>query len=53
MIDYELNGKTAIVTGGSDGLGRAAAKIISSRRSKCSYMCSKAKAFDECCKIHF
>ena len=43
MIDYELNGKTAIVTGGSDGIGRAAAKklaqeganvIICARREK-------------------
>ena len=43
MIDYELKGKTAIVTGGSDGLGRAAAKklaqeganlIICARREK-------------------
>ena len=28
MADYELKGKTAIVTGGSDGLGRATAIII-------------------------
>ena len=43
MIDYELNGKIAIVTGGSDGIGRAAAKklaqeganvIICARREK-------------------
>ena len=49
MIDYELKGKTAIVTGGSDGLGRAAAKKISSRRGKYNYMCPKRKAFDGCC----
>ena len=52
MIDYELKGKTTIVTGGSDGLGRAAAKKLA-RRSKCNYMCSKRKAFDGCCKIDF
>ena len=43
MIDYELKGNTAIVTGGSDGLGRATAKklaqeganvIICARREK-------------------
>jgi len=43
MIDYELKGKIAIVTGGSDGLGRATAKklaqeganvIICARREK-------------------
>ena len=43
MIDYELKGKTAIVNGGSDGLGRATAKklaqeganvIICARREK-------------------
>jgi len=28
MIDYGLAGKTAIVTGGSDGLGRATAKLL-------------------------
>ena len=28
MTDYELKGKTAIITGGSDGLGRAAAKKL-------------------------
>ena len=28
MIDYDLKGKTAIVTGGSDGLGRAAEKKL-------------------------
>ena len=43
MIDYELKRKIAIVTGGSDGLGRATAKklaqeganvIICARREK-------------------
>ena len=28
MADYELKGKTAIVTGASDGLGRATAKKL-------------------------
>ena len=28
MTEYELKGKTAIITGGSDGLGRAAAKKL-------------------------
>ena len=28
MIDYELKGKIEIVTGGSDGLGRAKAKKL-------------------------
>ena len=30
MIDYGLAGKTAIVTGGSDGLGRATAMLLAS-----------------------
>ena len=54
MIDYELNGKTAIVTGGSDGLGRAAAKklaqeganvIICARREK--HLMDAAKSISE------
>ena len=54
MIDYELKGKTAIVTGGSDGLGRAAAKklaqeganvIICARREK--HLMDAAKSISE------
>ena len=28
MIDYGLKGKTAVITGGSDGLGRATAELL-------------------------
>ena len=54
MIDYELKGKTAIVTGGSDGLGRAAAKklaqeganvVICARREK--HLLDAAKSISE------
>jgi NAD(P)-dependent dehydrogenase (short-subunit alcohol dehydrogenase family) len=54
MIDYELHGKTAIVTGGSDGLGRAAAKklaqeganvVICARREK--HLMNAAKSISE------
>ena len=54
MIDYELKGNTAIVTGGSDGLGRATAKklaqeganvIICARREK--HLMDAAKSISE------
>ena len=54
MIDYELKGKIAIVTGGSDGLGRATAKklaqeganvIICARREK--HLIDTAKSISE------
>ena len=54
MIDYELKGKIAIVTGGSDGLGRATAKklaqeganvIICARREK--HLMDAAKSISE------
>ena len=54
MIDYELKGKIAIVTGGSDGLGRATAKklaqeganvIICARREK--HLLEAAKSISE------
>ena len=54
MIDYEIEGKIAIVTGGSDGLGRATAKklaqeganvIICARREK--HLMDAAKSISE------
>ena len=54
MIDYELKGKSAIVTGGSDGLGRATAKklaqeganvVICARREK--HLMDTAKSISE------
>ena len=54
MTDYELKGKTAIITGGSDGLGRAAAKklaqeganvVICARREK--HLMNAAKSISE------
>ena len=53
MIDYELKRKTAIVTGGSDGLGRATAKKLAQEGANVISMCSKRKALDGCCKIDF
>ena len=54
MTDYELKGKTAIITSGSDGLGRAAAKklaqeganvVICARREK--HLMDVAKSISE------
>ena len=38
MIDYELKGKTAIFTGGSYSLGRAAAKKLAQEGANVIYV---------------
>ncbi len=46
MLDLGLEGKVAIITGGSDGLGRAAAERLSGRRRRVA-ICARRKEYLE------
>ncbi|HWN90653.1 MAG TPA: SDR family NAD(P)-dependent oxidoreductase, partial [Verrucomicrobiae bacterium] len=42
MLDLGLNGKVAIITGGSDGLGRAAAEKLAAEGARVA-ICARRK----------
>ena len=53
MIDYELKGNTAIVTGGSDGLGRATAKKLAQEGANVIICARREKNLMDAAKIDF
>src|SRR2546428_4696992 len=47
MLDLGLNGKVAIITGGSDGLGRAAAEKLAAEGARVAICARRKEHLDE------